>query len=101
MRKHLGTIGLLIFIVGIAILLRLRFFGGMMATNDNVFYGHAAYVLSQGNIQFEAWGIGTVRVGVYAPTALLYYLFGISPVITYAWPLAASILCILFVWLNY
>lgn len=81
---------LLLIILGAALFVRLQLFTGLVR-GDDFHYAKVAYELSQGRTHFDVWSAGTARVGLYAPVALLYRLFGVSEATTVAFPLATSL----------
>jgi 4-amino-4-deoxy-L-arabinose transferase-like glycosyltransferase len=83
-------LALLLFALAAALLVRLQLFTGMVR-GDDVHYAFAAYELSQGRTHFEVWEEGTARVGLYAPAALSYRLFGVSEASTVLFPLLTSL----------
>lgn len=87
---------LLIVLVGLAI--RLILFTGQIR-GDDYYYAKSAFELTQGRTHFGVWSFGTSRVGLYAPTALLYTVFGVSPLTTAAFPLLTSLGTVVLVYL--
>lgn len=79
-----------------ALAIRLIFFTGMVR-GDALNYSHAAYELSEGRTDFGDWG-GTSRIGLYAPVAFLYLIFGSSEATNLAFPIIASLLSVIFVY---
>lgn len=80
-----------------AFAIRLFFFTGMVR-GDDFNYAHAAYELSIGRLDIESWA-GNTRIGLYGPVALLYWIFGPSEITTLVFPMFASMLSIIFVFL--
>lgn len=87
--------GALVIILFVALGLRLLYFSGMVR-GDDFNYAHAAYALSQGNTDFGGW-VGTSRVGLYVPVAILYTLFGPSESATLAFPILSSLLSLVLI----
>src|SRR3970040_430892 len=84
-------------IVLLGIALRLIFFQGMIHFDD-LMYSHLARRLADGISPFAQplpprWG--AIRIGMYAPVALIYWVFGTSVATTLAWPFICSILGII------
>ena len=77
--------------------MRLIFFTDLVR-GDALNYAHAAYELSQGRLHLGGWS-GTSRLALYAPVALLYKLFGPNEVTTLIYPIACSLLTIVFIYL--
>ncbi len=86
----------LIVLVGLAV--RLILFTGQIR-GDDYYYAKSAFELTQGRTHFGVWSFGTSRVGLYAPTALLYMAFGVSPLSTAGFPLLTSLGTIVLVYL--
>ncbi|MEX2161694.1 MAG: glycosyltransferase family 39 protein [Anaerolineales bacterium] len=80
-----------------ALALRFVFFTGLARGGDSLNYAHAAYALSQGAFDYNAW-VGMSRMGLYSPVAFLYWLFGPNDATTLAFPLFASLLSVVFVY---
>jgi 4-amino-4-deoxy-L-arabinose transferase-like glycosyltransferase len=84
-------------IVLLGIMLRLIFFQGIIHFDD-LLYSHLARRLADGISPFTQplppkWG--ALRIGMYGPVAIVYWLFGTSEAATLAWPFLLSILGIL------
>jgi 4-amino-4-deoxy-L-arabinose transferase-like glycosyltransferase len=80
-------------IVLVAVELRLMFQTGMVHF-DGWVYAQLAHRLADGVSPFAAplpprWT--TVRIGLYGPVAVLYWLFGTGNAVTLAWPFACSL----------
>ncbi len=89
----------LVVLLAVGLSLRLSFPTGVVHTDD-LTYARTAYMLSQGEIAHEhGFGVAVTRVGIYAPLALSYRLFGVSDATTLAWPLLCSLATILLVYL--
>ena len=86
----------LLAVLGLALALRLIFVTGMVFYDD-LEYARSAYNLTQGVLRLGPWA-GLPRLGLYAPVALLYVLFGISDATTLAWPLFCSLLTVIVVY---
>jgi 4-amino-4-deoxy-L-arabinose transferase-like glycosyltransferase len=84
----------IILVAGLAV--RLTFFTGMVR-GDALNYSHAAYALTRGVFDLDAWA-GMSRVGLIFPTAALYMLFGPSEVATLFFPVFCSLLSIVFIY---
>lgn len=78
-----------------ALAVRLIFLSDLVR-GDALNYAHAAYELSEGRLSFDAWA-GVSRIGLYGPVALLYFLFGPSQLTTLFFPVASSLLTVMFV----
>lgn len=87
----------LLAVLGLALALRLSFVTGMVFLDD-FGYAQAAFKLTRGVLEVAPWAGGLARVGMYAPVALLYSLFGVSDMTTLAWPLLCSMLGVVFVY---
>ena len=86
-------------IVLLGIVLRLLFFQGIVHFDD-LMYSHLARRLADGISLFTPplpieTRYGAKRIGLYAPVALMYWVFGTSVATTLAWPFILSILGIL------
>ena len=68
-----------------------------VSQGDDLAYTELAYHASQGNFTYP-YTIFTVRWLVYLPTALMYYLFGVSDFTTLFFPVTISILSVFFVY---
>jgi Dolichyl-phosphate-mannose-protein mannosyltransferase len=87
----------LVAILVLGLELRLTFYQGVIYTDDLV-YSHLARRMAEGTSPFAEPLpdlYGAVRIGLYAPVALAYTIFGTSDATTLAWPFACSILAIL------
>lgn len=86
----------LVAILVLGLELRLTFYQGVIYTDDLV-YSHFARRLADGMLPSAepATRSEAVRIGLYAPAALAYKVFGTSDATTLAWPFACSILSIL------
>ncbi|MBI3160358.1 MAG: glycosyltransferase family 39 protein [Chloroflexi bacterium] len=89
-RTSRTDLALLALVLATALFVRMQLFTGMVR-GDDVHYAFAAYELSQGRTHFDVWEEGTARVGLYAPVALAYRLFGVSELSTVLFPLTASL----------
>ena len=69
-----------------------------MVRGDDLNYAHAAYELANGKLHFDYWLAGTSRIGLYAPVALLYRIFGPSEVATLAFPFLSSLLTVIIIY---
>lgn len=79
-------------VVLLGIELRLLFHQGL-GQGDDLLYANLARRLADG---FSTLGMpGAVRIGLYAPVALAYWLFGTSVAVTLAWPFLLSTLGLL------
>ena len=87
----------LLAVLGLALALRLIFVTGMVFSDD-LGYAQAANDLTRGVFRLSPWPAGQARIGLYAPTALLYLLFGANDVTTLAWPLFCSLLSVVFIY---
>lgn len=84
----------LLAILALGVLLRLTFYQGVIHTDDLV-YSQLAWRLSEGVSPFAAPlppVVAAVRIGLYGPVAIGYWLFGVSDATTLAWPFVCSIL---------
>jgi 4-amino-4-deoxy-L-arabinose transferase-like glycosyltransferase len=77
-------------IVGVAALLRIVFFTGYHGYDD-LHYIQRAFDLGRGDFSAPA-SIWAARIGVVVPTAVVYYLFGVTPLTTNALPFLCSML---------
>jgi 4-amino-4-deoxy-L-arabinose transferase-like glycosyltransferase len=68
-----------------------------VAQGDDLAYTELAYHASQGNFTYP-YTIFTVRWLVYLPTALMYFLFGVTDFTTLFFPVTVSILSVFFVY---
>ena len=84
-------------ILAVALVLRLIFFTGMVR-GDALNYAHAAYYLSRGVFDLNAWE-GMSRLGMFIPVAILYRLFGPGDFVTLLYPMISSLASIVFVYL--
>lgn len=94
MRPGLVRVIPLAAIVLMAIALRLIFFQGIVHFDD-LLYSHLARRLADGISPFTQPlppRYGAIRIGLYAPVAVLYWIFGTSVATTLAWPFLLSIL---------
>jgi hypothetical protein len=86
----------LLAIVALGVQLRLTFYQGVLHTDDLV-YSHLAQRLAEGISPFTAPlppSYAAVRIGLYGPVALAYWLFGASEATTLAWPFLCSLVAI-------
>src|SRR5437867_529341 len=87
----------LVAILVLGLELRLTFSQGVIHTDDLV-YAHLAQRMAEGTSPFAKPLpplYGAARIGLYAPVALAYKIFGPRDVTTLAWPFAYSILGII------
>ena len=76
--------------------LRLVFFTDMVR-GDDLRYAYAAYEMSEGYFNMERW-VGNTRPGLYAPVALLYWLFEPNTITTLAFPYFSSLVTLILVY---
>lgn len=69
-----------------------------MVRGDDINYAHAAYELANGRLHFDYWLAGTSRIGLYAPVALLYRIFGPSEFVSLAFPFLSSLLTVIIIY---
>jgi hypothetical protein len=87
----------LLAIVALGMQLRLTFYQGVIHFDDLV-YSHLALRMAEGVSPFAEplpLTYAAVRIGLYGPVALAYWLFGASDLTTLAWPFVCSMLGIL------
>ena len=96
LKVHLAHAGPLLAVLALAVALRLIFVTGVVFSDD-LGYAQAAHGLSRGVFPTEL-GHKQIRIGLYAPVALLYALFGVSDATTLAWPFLCSLLGIIFIY---
>lgn len=87
-------LGLILFA---GLVVRLVFFTGLARGGDALNYAHAAYSLSNGVFEFDAWA-GMSRIGLIFPIAILYKLVGPSDFSTLAFPFLCSLASIFFIY---
>jgi 4-amino-4-deoxy-L-arabinose transferase-like glycosyltransferase len=91
-----GAAWLLLSIIAAGACLRLVAFGGLVGTDDAMYADLAHRVISGQFLSTHSMGLGTfpLRVGVFAPAALAFRLFGIGEAALVVYPFLISLLSI-------